>query len=60
MNRVAVSGSMVDSPSPIFSLTASRDAAKIQEIIAQRYGFVPTLAYCVDLVAFVEGLTDGQ
>lgn len=51
---------MVASPSPISSLTASRDAVTVQRIIREKYGFEPTLAYCADLVNFVEALTDGQ
>jgi len=44
----------------ISSLTASRDLVTVQRTIEQRYGFVPSLAYCNDLIAFVEALTDGQ
>lgn len=50
-------------PSPVTtfsSLTASRDALAVQRTIEQRYGFTPSLAYCSDLIAFVEALTDGQ
>lgn len=48
-------------PKPaIYSLTASRDAATVQRIIRERYGFEPTLDYCTDLIMFVEALTDGQ
>ena len=44
----------------IYSLTASRDAEKVKLMIQKRYGFEPTTAYCVDLINFVEALTDGQ
>lgn len=44
----------------ITSLTASRDAATVQRIIRERYGFEPTLNYCIDLIIFIEALTDGQ
>lgn len=53
-------GSTPSSVLRIPSLTASRDAATVQRVIAEKYGFVPSLAYCADLVAFVEALTDGQ
>ncbi len=42
------------------SLTASRDAAQVQAVIRERYGFEATLQYCAALVDFVEALTDGQ
>lgn len=45
---------------PITSLTASRDAATVQRVIADKYGFTPPINYCVDLILFVEALTDGQ
>lgn len=53
-------GSIPDALSTISSLTASRDVLTVQRTIEQRYGFVPTLRYCADLVAFVEALCDGQ
>lgn len=49
-----------DAVSRITSLTASRDAEAIQRVISEKYGFVPTLTYCSELIAFVEALTDGQ
>ena len=60
MSTVAASGLTLPSASPIPSLTASRDAATIQRVIREKYGFEPTLAYCADLIDFVEALTDGQ
>lgn len=60
MNMAPVSGSTVVSPSPISSLTASRDAATVQRVIAEKYGFTPPINYCVDLIIFVEALTDGR
>jgi hypothetical protein len=42
------------------SLTASRDAVTIQNVIKEQYGFTPTLEYCAALIDFVEALTDGQ
>lgn len=54
----------VTQPAPVVatisSLTASRDAATVQRVIRERYGFEPSLRYCADLVNFVEALTDGQ
>lgn len=48
-------------PVPAFgSLTASRDAETIRNVIKDRYGFEPTLEYCTALIVFVEALTDGQ
>lgn len=44
----------------IASLTASRDIEVIKAVIKQKYGFEPTNAYCADLIAFIEALTDGQ
>lgn len=44
----------------ITSLTASRDATTIQQAISDKYGFTPTIAYCMALIDFVEALTDGQ
>lgn len=44
----------------IMSLTASRDVQVIQQVIKQRYGFLPSPDYCADLIDFVEELTDGQ
>jgi hypothetical protein len=46
--------------STISSLTASRDVAAVKAMIERKYGFTPTDAYCSDLIAFVEALTDGQ
>lgn len=60
MSRGVPSGLTPPSPSPISSLTASRDATTIRSVIEAKYGFTPTLDYCRDLVAFVEALTDGQ
>ena len=55
-----VPGSTV-APVPAFgSLTASRDAATILDVIREQYGFTPTLEYCAALITFVEALTDGQ
>ena len=55
---------LIDAPpgtiARITSLTASRDAATVQRIIQEKYGFLPTLEYCAALVDFVEALTDGQ
>lgn len=48
------------SASTIYSLTASRDVAAVRGMIERKYGFVPPDAYIVDLIAFVEALTDGQ
>jgi len=48
-------------PVPAFgSLTASRDAATVQQVIQEKYGFVPPLHYCSELIDFIEALTDGQ
>lgn len=48
-------------PVPAFaSLTASRDAATVQAVIRERWGFTPPLEYCRHLIDFVEALTDGQ
>ena len=44
----------------ITSLTASRDVVVMQRVIRERYGFLPSPDYCLDLIAFVEDLTDGQ
>lgn len=33
---------------------AEKDAKRMREIIAEHYGFVPTVQYCADLIAFVE------
>lgn len=49
-----------DPVTPIRSLTASRDASRVQAVIRAQYGFEPTLDYCAALVDFVEALTDGQ
>jgi hypothetical protein len=48
------------SVSTISSLTASRDVAAVRGMIERKYGFTPPDAYIVDLIAFVEALTDGQ
>lgn len=55
-----VSGLTPDSVSSITSLTASRDAATVQRVIRDKYGFEPPINYCIDLIIFVEALTDGQ
>jgi hypothetical protein len=48
-------------PAPAFaSLTASRDAATVQAVIRERWGFEPPLDYCRHLIAFVEEMSDGQ
>jgi hypothetical protein len=46
----------------IYSLTASRDAAKVKAAIVRKYGenWYNEPQYFLDLVAFVEALTDGQ
>lgn len=45
---------------PITSLTASRNATQVQAVIRERYGFEPSLRYCMELIDFVEACTDGQ
>lgn len=58
---IAGSDSRVEKPTErIISLTASRDAATVQRVIREKYGFEPSLNYCIDLILFVEALTDGQ
>lgn len=44
-------------PTAIPALVASKDAAKVQAIIRERYGFEASLQYCQHLIAFVEELT---
>lgn len=51
---------LAKSPIIFSSLTASRDAETVQRVIAEKYGFTPPINYCVDLILFVEALTDGQ
>lgn len=42
------------------SLTASRDVAKVQAVILNKYKFVASPAFCQDFIIFIEALTDGQ
>jgi len=42
------------------SLTASGGIQVIKATSKKKYGFTPTDAYCSDLIAFIEALTDGQ
>lgn len=54
-------GATLASPSAIPDLivVTGGDAARLRDAIATEWGFVPTLAYCASLIAFVEKMLDG-
>lgn len=45
---------------PEIIFMAERDAYRVREVIAEHYGFVVTLQYAADLIAFVEVYVEGK